>query len=438
MPVFSKPRKRPNIMLIVSDDQGSIDINCYGAKDLYTPHLDNLAKRGIKFDQFYVGAAVCSPSRGVIQTGRFSFRNGIIGNGGSLHKDEETVADLLKSSGYKTAIIGKWHMGKKNGGPNKEGYEYFYGHMGGCIENYKHNNLEWDSGKIRYHDLWRNDKEIKEKEIHFGELIVREANNFVKKNKENPFFIYVAFNNPHYPVQPLKHHLNRYKKFKEPRKSYAAFVSTLDEQIGKIIKNLDDLKLREDTFIIFLSDHGHSVETRNNLFLKDADPNKFGGGNAGPYRGWKSTLWEGGLRVPCLMSWPGRIPENEVRAQMVSATDLLPTIVEFTGSDLPKKKIDGHSISKILASKTAPAPDRVLVWVIRNSWAIREGKWKLVVMKPRKNKKNYRIAPEDRPTGEPFLSDMEKDVTEMKNLAKKHPDIVKRLTALYQKYRAET
>jgi arylsulfatase A-like enzyme len=407
----------PNVILIVSDDQGSVDLNCYGSADLYTPNLDRLAVEGVRFTQFYVAAPVCSPSRGALITGRYPRKNGIVGNGQSLRPHEITIAEMLKPMGYRTAAIGKWHMGMKNGGPNGEGFDYFFGHRGGCIENYKHNILHWDKGTVKIHDLWRNNTEINEDDTHFGDLIARESIRFIKENKDKPFFMYVAFNSPHYPVQPLPHHFKRFEDFREPRRSYAAFVSTLDEQVGIILSTLEELKLREITLVIFLSDHGHSVESRNALFVKGATKKNAGGGSAGPYRGNKFTVWEGGIRVPCIVSRPGKVLPGETRDQIATSMDILPTIAEYTGAQLPKKELNGKSLADIIASNKSKTNHSVLHWEHRGRWAVREGRWKLV-----------------KDGEELLLSDMEMDATETKNLAGEHPDIVRRLNQIHESW----
>lgn len=424
-PAVATAIRRPNVMIILSDDQGTLDLNCYGSTDLYTPNLDALAKRGVRFTQFYMGAPVCSPSRGALLTGRDCNRNGVSNNALSLNPDETTIAEMLKPEGYATALIGKWHLGSERG-PRTEGFDYFFGHMDGCIENYKHSRHWWDTGEVRNHDLWRNEEEVFEDETHFGELIVREVNAFLEAHRSTPFFLYVPFNNPHYPVQPLPHQLERYRDVPEPRRSYAAFVSTLDEQVGKILDKVAELGLRENTLIVFMSDHGHSVESRNNLWL-DAKYDPPGGGNAGPYRGHKFTLWEGGIRVPAIASWPSVLPENEVRDQIATSLDWLPTIAKYTGAKLPKNDLDGKDISAVLLSADAPTPHDVLHRFWNDHWFVREGDWKLIGNAPETVEKDGSITP----GAELFLSDLSKDVTERVNLAEQHPDKVARLKALH-------
>ncbi len=415
------PARKPNVLLIVSDDQGSIDLHCYGAADLHTPNLDRLAQTGVRFTQFYSAAPVCAPARGALLTGRYPRHNGIVNNGNSFKPDETTLAERLQGAGYRTAAIGKWHMGMKTGGPNREGFDTFFGHRGGCIENYRHNVLHWDEGTVSHHDLWRNDTEVREDGTHFGELVVRESVRFLEENRDRPFFLYVAFNNPHYPVQPLPQHVDRFKALPEPRRSYAAFVATLDDQIGRILAALQRLNLHEHTLVIFLADQGHSVESRNALFVEGASKDNAGGGSAGPFRGHKFTVWEGGIRVPCIFAWPGTLPQNATRTQVATSMDIFPTVAGYAGAVRPgARPPDGTSIAAVLQSADAPSPHTVLHWEAPGMWAVREGRWKLV------SERNTL-----------FLGDLEADAGERRNLAPDHPDVVARLRQLHEDWSRE-
>ena len=410
----------PNVILIFSDDQGTIDINIYGAKDLYTPHLDSLARRGTRFTQFYVAAPVCSPSRAALLTGRYPQRAGVPGNVGlgkrGMPAGQVTMAEMLKPAGYRTALVGKWHLGEVNGrGPLDQGFDSFYGHKRGCIDNYSH--FFYWSGPNN-HDLWRDEEEIWEDGNHFSDLMVREAKQFLDDNKDQPFFLYLPFNIPHYPLQGAPKWREHYKNLPSPRRDYAALVSTLDEKVGEILDHAGRLGLTENTLVIFLSDHGHSTEERT----------MFGGGNAGPYRGAKFSLFEGGIRVPAIVSLPGVIPENAVRHQFATSVDWLPTVAEITGAGLPNRKIDGKSLMPVILSAEAESPHKVFHWQRGKQWAVRDGDWKLIVNAQRTVRG---------PVGEDeriFLSDFSKDTSERHNLAKEHGSVVQRLTALHEKW----
>jgi len=415
--------RKPNVLLIFTDDQGSIDVNCYGAKDLYTANLDRLAAEGTRFTQFYVGAPVCSPSRAALMTGRYPRCAGLLSNAPSdkgrpgMPTGQVTIAEMMKSAGYATGHVGKWHLGyTPETMPNGQGYDYSFGHMGGCIDNYSH--FFYWQGPNR-HDLWRNGKEVWHDGEFFGDLMVDECRKFIDGHKDEPFFLYWAINMPHYPLQGIEKWRKKYEHLEDPRRIYAAFVSTLDELIGKVVRHLDKSGLRENTLIIWLSDHGHSIESRTFS----------GGGSSGDYRGHKFTLWEGGIRIPCIVSWPGRIPQNAVRNQVAISIDWMPTIAEYCGVKLPDVNIDGKSIVPVIESENAPSPHDVLHWETGKHWAVREGDWKLVYNGPETEYKGRKI-----PQVENFLSNIAEEVTETKNLAEANPEIVKRLTALHEQW----
>lgn len=410
----------PNVILILTDDQGTIDVNCFGAADLHTPNLDALAGRGTRFTQFYVGAPVCSPSRAALLTGRCPQRAELPTNAygeRGMPGHQVTIAEMLKAAGYRTGIFGKWHLGEVNDQvPLSQGFDEFFGHKLGCIDNYSH--FFYWQGPNR-HDLWRNNEVVWEAGQYFPDLVVREAHRFLEENQNQPFFLYLPFNVPHYPMQGEPEYRERYADLEEPRKAYAAFVSTIDEKIGAVIDKVDALGLRENTLIIFMSDHGHSVEERAN----------FGGGYSGPYRGHKFTLWEGGVRVPCIASWPGKIPEGEVRGQVAVSMDWLPTIAHYCGVQAPQRPLDGKNIAGVIASHEAASPHEALCWELSKQWAVREGDWKLVVNGPASTHNG-----KDLPAEEIFLSNLAEDPGESNNLASENPRIVARLTRIHEQW----
>jgi arylsulfatase A-like enzyme len=235
----------------------------------------------------------------------------------------------------------------------------------------------------------------------------------------NPFFLYWAINMPHYPLQGTEKWRKKYRHLDAPRRMYAEFVSTTDEMIGDVVGHINRLGLRNDTIIIWLSDHGHSVETRTFS----------GGGSSGDYRGHKFTLWEGGIRVPCIVSWPGRVPKNAVRDQMAISIDWMPTIAQYCNIRPHEPKFDGKSIVSVIESSEAASPHKVLHWESGRHWAVREGDWKLVHDGPATDYKGRKIG-----KVKDFLSNMTKDTTETKNLAESYPDVVKRLTKLHNEW----
>lgn len=416
--------KRPNVIIIYSDDQGALDLNIYGAKDLITPNLDRLARSGTRFTQFYAAAPICSPSRASLITGRYPQRAGLWGNAGESYGDDGmpgsqyTVGELFRDAGYKTAHIGKWHMGYSPATmPNAQGFQYSFGFMGGCIDNYSHY-YYW--GGANRHDLWRNGTEIWESGKFFPDLMVDEAGKFLEKNRSNPFMMYFAINIPHYPLQPKDEWRKYYKNLPMPRSIYAAYVSTMDAEIGRLLKKLDQLGLTKNTIIVFQADQGFSREDRG-----------FGGGGyAGPYRGSKFSLFEGGIRVPAFISWPGHVPANAVRTQFATNIDWYETLAEYCHIPLPDRKLDGRSLVKVIGSSQAPTPHPDFYWQSLGSktnpqWAVRDGDWKLL-HSPIESK------PGDLDTGKFMLVNMRTDSSETINLAAQHPEIVQRLKAKYE------
>ena len=413
---------QPNVIFILTDDQGSIDVNCYGAKDLYTPNIDQLAKEGVRFDQFYVAAPLCSPSRAAILTGKTPQAAGLPNNASSqkgghgMPAEQVTIAEVFQQAGYRTGHIGKWHLGyTPSTMPLGQGFDYSYGHMGGCIDNYSH--FFYWNGPNR-HDLYENGEEIWADGEYFPDLMTEKAVHFIEANQQNSFFLYYAINLPHYPLQPTAKWRKHYLDLLQPRKDYAAFISTIDERIGILISTLDRLQLRDNTLIVFLSDHGHSVEER--AFK--------GGGNAGPYRGAKGSLFEGGIRVPAIISLPGMIPEDEVRSQLVSSMDLFPTLLDYCNIDSPPT--EGVNIRSVIESKDAPNPERVLYWKRGVSWAVRKDQWKLMgypndPVQPSSLKGDQDLL---------FLVNLKTDISEHTNLAARYPEKVEELISTYQQW----
>lgn len=412
---------KPNVILIVADDQGSVDLGCYGAKDLQTPHTDALAARGIRFTRFYSAAPVCSPSRAGTLTGRWPARAGVTGNcasqpggKGALPAIETTMAEMFKAAGYTTAHLGKWHIGyTPETMPLAQGFDHSFGHMGGCIDNYSHF-FYWSGPNV--HDLWRNGREVYHDGEYFPDLMVKEARSFIGRSREEPFFIYYALNSPHYPYQGTPKWIEHFKHLPYPRNLYAAFLATQDERIGQLIDCVDSLGLRENTIIAFQSDNGHSTEERAH----------FGGGASGPYRGAKFSLFEGGIRLPAIISWPGKIPENEVRDHAIHACDLLPTLAKLCQVELPDVHLDGRDIGSVLSHSNAPEPhaDHPLHWQIgtgeNSQWAVSERDWKLLGNVLENGKRTSL-----------FLVNLKDDPGESTNLAERNPAIAAHLLKLH-------
>lgn len=444
-------KQKPNVILFFTDDHGTLDAGCYGANDLHTPHIDRLSQAGVRFTQAYAHT-VCCPSRAALLTGRHPQRSGIndwtqndahaTEKGLNMPLDEVTIAEVLKENGYRTALFGKWHLGAALGyGPNEQGFDTFYGHRGGFIDNYVHYFLH---GK-GFHDLWNNEEEIFERGSYYPSLMTDKAIEFMEENRNQPFFLYVAFNLPHYPEQPDSQFVAINEHLSEPRRSYATVISTVDDKIGQILNKLEELNLRDNTLVIFMGDNGHSTEEtmiRMDDHLSGLPKGtdycaRGGGGYTGKWRGAKSGFLEGGIRVPAIISYPGLIPENEIRDQAITVMDFFPTICEVTGSKLPDCIIDGFSLLPVVESKTANSGHEVLYFQWRDQWAVRDGKWKLIV-KGRDTTGKFSPHPQKEEKMEsPYLANLEDEQPEERNYASDHPEIVEKLTKLYTEWSAD-
>jgi len=425
----SADRRQPNVLLIYTDDQGTLDANCYGSTDLYTPNIDALAADGIRFTQAYAHT-VCCPSRALLLTGRHPQRSGINSwtqgdakepkKGVNMFKSEITIAEALKSAGYKTAICGKWHLGAHlDYGPTEQGFDEFFGHRGGFIDNYNHHFLHGRG----FHDLYENKTEIFKEGSYFPDMTTDRALDFIDRNKNNPFFLYLAFNIPHYPEQPDEKFKARYKDLPMPRRSYAAMISTVDDRIGRVLKKLDRLNLRNDTIIIFMSDNGHSEEHAR-IGVKDHTSGlpeghyygaNGGGGNTGKWRGAKGSFYEGGIRVPAILAFPAKLPRGAVRNQVITAADFFPTILDLCDILLPETTLDGRTLRQIIRSPRTPTHHKVMHWQWQTKWAVRKGPWKL-------------IGRADKPQ---FLANIEDPQPEHKNYLAEKPELTKTLKRLH-------
>jgi len=418
-------QEKPNVIIIYTDDQGTIDLNSYGADDLVTPHMDALVHGGIRFTQFYA-SPICSPSRASLLTGQNPQRAGCPGNAGASKESRSglpgsayTMAEMFKDAGYHTGHIGKWHLGyQPEMSPNAQGFDYSFGHYVGCIDNYSH--FYYWNGPNR-HDLYRDGVEVFHDGVFFPDLMVEEASAFIEKNDDHPFFLYFAMNLPHYPYQGDEKWLEYYrdKGVAHPRDLYAAFLSTQDERIGLLIDKLEQLEMIHNTIIIFQSDNGHSTEERAH----------WGGGSAGIYRGAKQCLFEGGIRVPAAISWPGHIPAGEVRDQFAVNADWMPTLAELCGLDLNDAKLDGKSLMPLIKHADLPTSHpEGYCWQFQKMWVARKGPWKLLGNPYDTSDR------EDTFSEKLFLVNLERDPGERNNVAKKYPEKVKELEEQYRSW----
>ena len=427
--------KPPNVVILFTDDQGTIDANCYGSKDLITPNIDKLAATGVLFTQAYAHT-VCCPARAALMTGRHPQRGGVwnwtqgdmnAAKGINMALEEVTLAEALKPAGYKTALFGKWHLGAhRDYGPKKQGFDEFFGIRDGFIDNYNHYFLHGTG----FHDLYEGTNPIKADGQYFPDLMVKRSLNFIDQNKDKPFFLYVPFNIPHYPEQSLKKHELLYKDMKDPaRRSYGAIVTTTDYYVGKIIDKIEEHNLRDNTIIIFMSDNGHSEETGNKIRVdnhKSGYPKGHfygatGGGSTGKWIGRKGNFLEGGIRVPAIISYPSKLPQGAIRNQIITAMDWFPTVLDLCGikQKANSPELDGHNIVPIIKDKKANSNYSRLHFAWGTQWAVREEAWKLIG-----NKNNSNMSLHN-------LSDKKPEVI---NYAKDKPDIVKHLLSLHKSW----
>lgn len=434
--------KKPNVIIILTDDQGALDARCYGSADLYTPAIDRLAENGVRFTQAYAHT-VCCPTRAMMLTGRQPQRSGMTSwtqsninepRGRNMPTSEVTLAEVFQADGYRTALFGKWHLGAHiDHGPTKQGFEEVFGIRNGFIDNYVH----FSFNSTSFHDLYEGDTEVFHRGEYFPELMTDAAISFIARNENRPFFLYYALNIPHYPEQPLERYLDHYRNMPEPRRSYAAMVSTADHYIGLLLAQLDALKLTDNTIVVFMSDNGFSteeyqIEVENDLSGYPKG-HKYGtnggGGNTGHWIGSKGSFLEGGIRVPTILSYPSKLPRGAVRDQVITAMDWFSTILELCDISQPTNvEFDGHSLLPIVADASAPSANDVLCLAWQEQWMVREGNWKLLF------NDNGGLGANNPKLDKIHLGNLTDAQPEVINHASEYPEIVEHLTRLYQEW----
>lgn len=430
-----KSMERPNFIIFLTDDQGYGDLSCMGAADLKTPHLDAVAARGVRFTEWYSNSPVCSPSRASLLTGRYPGNAGVRSilaghrTATGLPAETPTLATALKKLGYRTALFGKWHLGLAEGcRPQDHGFEEWFGFMAGCIDYYSHI-FYWGMAGGRedpVHDLWENNEEIYANGQYFTEMITERAVDFVRRaaSGEQPFFLYVPYNAPHYPMHAPQQYLDRFPELSWSRRIMAAMLAAVDDSVGAILEELARQGIAENTCIFFQSDNGPSRETRNWL---DGTRDPYYGGTSGALKGHKYSLYEGGIRVPGLLCWPARIPGGQVLSGPAAAMDIFPTFLKAAGGDPAAYELDGFDLMPMVTAG-GRSPHGDLFWEMNQQTAIRRGKWKLVL--------NGQLIEEAPPEDEIHLSNLEDDPGERTNLRDKHPKIVAELKDAAEKWRA--
>ncbi|MGJ8697379.1 MAG: sulfatase family protein [Verrucomicrobiaceae bacterium] len=425
--------EKPNVVLIYCDDLGYGDVGCFGAEGWETPHIDSIAQEGVKFTDFYVAQAVCSASRCALLTGCYANRLGIHGalfpaSTTGLNPEETTLAEVCKSVGYATAMFGKWHLGYQEPFlPVNQGFDEYHG--------YPYSNDMWPSGPVHFKAKFPQlpvyeGAEIVRRETDQTEMtktLTERSVAFIEKNKETPFFLYLAHPQPHVPL-----YVSEERKGSSKGGLYGDVIQEIDWSTGQVLAALEKAGVEEKTLVIFTSDNGPWMVYGNH------------GGVTGGLRGSKGTSWEGGVRVPCVMKFPGRLKAGSVVKTPVMTIDLLPTIAGLIGAALPEKEIDGKDAWKVLTGEREESVQEAYFFFYGrgNLEAMRMGKWKLQFPHKWRDEKTH--PGKDGlpgkylfPTVGLELFDLEADRNETRDVSAEHPEVMARMQALADQKRAE-
>jgi arylsulfatase A len=407
---------RPNILMIYADDLGWGDVGFNGRTTWTTPHLDQLAREGIRFTRWYSGAVVCAPSRGVLMTGKYTIHNGLRSNGADLPASEVTIAEALKPLGYDTSLIGKWHHGRLPDGsfthPLDQGFDETFGFLSA-----RH---AWEHFPK---ELFRGRQSVPVTG-YTADIFSDEAVKYIESHTERPFFLYLAYIESHFHVEAPPEEVARFRgKFDEvdpsdPRNAaYAAMITRLDKGIGRVIAALDKAGLAEKTLVVFSSDQGATFEGGNKGASAYHDSNH-------PFRGQKRSLEEGGIRVPSLARWPGTVPSGKVSHAVIHMSDVLPTFVAAAGGEVkPEWKVDGANVLDVFTGKADRPADRTLCW----EWNSHGIQWYAAM---RGNMKLLEI------NGAQFLYDVANDPGERRTLAQERKGVFERLRKELEEWKA--
>jgi arylsulfatase A-like enzyme len=407
----------PNIVIVVADDLGYGDLSCYGATDIRTPNIDGLAAAGMRFTHFYANSPVCSPTRAALLTGRNPDLVGVPGvirtnaenSWGYLAPSAVLLPQVLRARGYRSAMIGKWHLGLRSPNtPAERGFDFFHGFLGDMMDDY------YTHSRHGINYMRRNREEIDPKG-HATGLFTQWAVDYLNTRPAGPFLLYVAYNAPHSPIQPtpesLARVMNRERGITERRARIAALIEHMDEGVGRIIRALKENQQYENTLIVFTSDNGGQLDA---------------GGTAGPLRGGKQDMYEGGIRVPSIFVWHNRIKGDASSGLTAQSSDLLPTLCEASGA--APGPVDGVSVMPSLLGKPQDLSARTLYWVRREGgpryrgqdyYAVRRGPWKLL---------------HNTPFDPLELFNLDEDPREQRNLIKEQPKIAQELTLALSKH----
>jgi len=443
-PVLLFSAEQPNFIIIFTDDQGYGDLSSFGSKSIETPNIDRLATEGRKFTSFMVASPVCTPSRAALLTGCYPKRVGMHQHvlfptsTKGLNPKEHTIADHLRGLGYATACFGKWHLGHHPEVlPTSNGFDTYFGIPYSNDMNHPDNKGKPQGGFAGMDILWKDptstltkwktplieDTAIVELPVDQRTVTRRytqKAIDFVTENKDKPFFVYLPHSMPHIPL-----YVPDDVRDPNPKNAYINTIEHIDTEVGRLLNTLDELKLSDNTYVIYTTDNGPWLPFRHH------------GGSAGPLRDGKGTTFEGGQRVPCLIRGPG-VPAGTVCSALASTIDILPTIAALSDSRLPRRnKIDGHDISVLLKGDSELTPRKEFIhYTSRGELeGIRQGDWKLLIKKPRQPRNNNQQ--KQLPPPQILLFNLQKDLGETVNLAEQHPDIVARLRARMNELDAE-
>jgi arylsulfatase A-like enzyme len=417
-----KKSRKPNIIILLADDLGYADLSCQGSKDIVTPHIDSLAKNGVRCTSGYVSAPYCSPTRAGMLTGRYQQRFGhefnpallsFGGKGQGLSLDERTLADWLKLAGYRTGMVGKWHLGEEEAyHPQRRGFDDFFGFLTGA-----HSYVE--TTDKRFGPILRGNEKA-DAGAYLTDTFGKEAVDFIGRNKDRPFFLYVPFNAVHTPMQaPAAAEKEFAKITNAKRRTYLAMTRKLDDAVGAILAKLRELNLEEDTLIFFLSDNGGPTVKFS--------PN---GSVNGLLRGSKGDTWEGGIRVPFIVQWKGHVPAGKTYDQPVISLDIAATSLAAAHySPKTDKALDGVNLLPFLEGKKADSPHAALYWRFGSQMAIRKGDF--VLVRPSMSEKPYSDV-----AMKPMLFDLTKDIGQKKDLAAQQPEMVRAMQADWNAWNA--
>ncbi|MDA1314880.1 MAG: sulfatase [Acidobacteria bacterium] len=416
----------PNVVIVFADDQGYGDVGVYGAKEFRTPNLDRMASEGVRFTSFYVAAPVCTPSRAALLTGSHPVRVGL-GNRvlfpystTGLHPNEVTVAEILRSRGYATGIVGKWHLGHHTKFlPTRQGFDTYFGiPYSNDMGNHRYARENFVAPPL---PILR-DEEIIEQQPDQTQLTRRyteEAIRFIRDNKDRPFFLYLPHSMPHWPLAASERFAGHSKLG-----IYGDAIEELDWSVGEILKTLGELGIDRRTLVIFTSDNGATLAPWQRRGYRP--------GSNGPLRAGKNTTWEGGMRVPAIMRWPGRIPAGLVQDELATAMDILPTIAKLTGAEAPRGRIlDGKNIWPLMSGEAGARTPHEAFHYYRDErlQAVRSGPWKLHVYRP-----EWGDGAGDH---QALLFNLDEDIGENVDVAGANADVVTRLLALAEKARED-